>query len=105
MPTRIAAIASLLAFTVCLVAGGFGAGNAFGTIVGRALLAMACTFAVGLIVGLMGQKMLEERLAEAGQPETGGQEKSSKLPEGPTGRVTDKQAQSLPAVQSGRDHL
>lgn len=63
MPTRVAATLSLLAFAVCLVAGGFGAGNPFATVVWRALLAMGGTFAVGLVVGVMAQKMIEESAA------------------------------------------
>jgi hypothetical protein len=38
------------------------AGNTFVTTVARALLAMAGTFVIGLIVGLMGEKMLDENL-------------------------------------------
>lgn len=67
MPLRIAGILSLFAFAVCLVAGAFGAANPFSTIVMRALSAMACTFTVGLVVGLMAQKMLEENLSEEGR--------------------------------------
>lgn len=67
MPLRIAGILSLFAFAVCLVAGAFGATNPFSTIVMRALSAMACTFAVGLVVGLMAQKMLEENLSAEGR--------------------------------------
>ena len=63
MPLRIASTLSLLSFAACLVAGGFAGGNGFATVVWRALSAMACTFVVGLVVGLMAQKMLEENLA------------------------------------------
>ena len=53
---------SLVAFAVCLLMG-LRADNTFSTIVANALLAMAGTFAVGLVVGAMAQKMLDENLA------------------------------------------
>ena len=59
---RIAAVAALVAFAVCLIAGGFAAQNGFATVVTRALVAMSATFVVGLIVGAMAQKMLDENL-------------------------------------------
>ena len=62
MTKRIAAIASLIAFAVCLIAGGFEANNPFTTTVSRALAAMAATWVVGMIVGAMAQKMLDENL-------------------------------------------
>jgi hypothetical protein len=62
MPTRLAAILALLVFAVCLVVGGLETGNTFSTTVGRALAAMAGTFVVGLIVGSMGQRMIDENL-------------------------------------------
>ena len=65
MPQRLAAVMALLAFAVCLVIGGFETGNPFSTAVVRALAAMAGTFVIGLIVGLMGQKMIEENLRAA----------------------------------------
>ena len=61
MTNRIAAALSLLVFTVCVIAGG-SAGNPFSTVVSRALLAMAATMVIGLIVGAMAQKMLDENL-------------------------------------------
>jgi uncharacterized protein YcfJ len=77
---------SLIAFAVCLIVGGLSAGNGFGTAVGRALLAMVGTLIVGLIVGTMAQKMLDEnvqtrqaRLAEQGPP-PGGQETATEKP-------------------------
>ena len=59
MPTRVAATTSFVVFAVCLVA---GADNTFGTAVGRALLAMMVTLGIGLIVGWMMQKMIEENV-------------------------------------------
>jgi uncharacterized membrane protein len=64
MPRRLAASAGLVVFAVCLVLGA-GAGNTFGTTVGRALLAMGGTVVIGLVVGAMGQRMLEENLRDA----------------------------------------
>jgi hypothetical protein len=62
MPTRLAAILALLAFAFCLVIGGLEAGNTFATTVSRALAAMAGTFVIGLVLGAMGQKMIDENL-------------------------------------------
>ncbi len=63
MAQRIAVTISLLAFAMCLWAGGIEAGNTFATTVWRALLAMGATLVIGLIVGAMAQKMLDENLA------------------------------------------
>jgi hypothetical protein len=62
LPTRLAAILALLAFAFCLIVGGLQAGNTFTTTVSRALAAMAGTFVIGLILGSMGQKMIDENL-------------------------------------------
>lgn len=61
MATRIAAVTALLAFVICLLAGG-AADNTFTTTVGRALLAMMVTLVIGLVVGGMARKMLDENL-------------------------------------------
>ena len=65
MPHRLAATLALLSFAACLYVGGVHAGNPFGTTVQRALLAMAGTYVIGLIVGTMGQKMIEENVKSA----------------------------------------
>jgi hypothetical protein len=62
MATRIAGSLSLVVFAVCVIAG-IGAENGFSTIVVRALLAMLVTLVVGLILGTMAQKMLDENLS------------------------------------------
>jgi uncharacterized membrane protein len=62
MARRIAASMALVAFAVCLVMG-MRAGNTFSTIVANALIAMVATFVVGLVVGAMAQKMVDENLA------------------------------------------
>lgn len=62
MVTRIAASMALLAFSLCLIVGGLEAENTFATTVSRALAAMAGTLVIGLILGAMGRKMLEENL-------------------------------------------
>ena len=64
MARRIAASMALVAFAVCLLAG-MRAGNTFSTIVTNALIAMATTFIVGLVVGTMAQKMIDENVAAA----------------------------------------
>jgi len=58
---RIASALSLLVFALCLVIG-IEAGNPFGTVVSRALLAMLVTLVIGLILGAMAQKILDENL-------------------------------------------
>jgi uncharacterized membrane protein YfcA len=59
---RIAASMSLIAFATCLLVGGLQTGNTFGTTVQRALVAMVVTLFVGLVVGAMAQRMIEENL-------------------------------------------
>ena len=61
MAQRIGAAMSMVVFALCLIAGA-EAGNPFGTVVSRALLAMLVTLVIGLIVGSMAQKMLDENL-------------------------------------------
>ena len=53
---------SLVVFALC-VAIGAGAGNPFGTVVLRALLAMLATLVIGLALGAMAQRMLDENVA------------------------------------------
>ena len=60
MPHRLAASLGLIAFATCLLAGGLVAGNTFATTIQRALAAMAGTYALGLLVGVAGRKMIEE---------------------------------------------
>jgi hypothetical protein len=67
MTQRLAAVAALLVFTVCLLVGGFAANNPFVTSVERALVAMLATLGIGLIVGWMAQKMLQESVAQSDQ--------------------------------------
>ena len=64
MPQRLAGAISLLVFAMCLLIGGFRANNPFGTAVGRALVAMAVTFVLALVVGYMAQRMIEDNLRE-----------------------------------------
>jgi putative Mn2+ efflux pump MntP len=62
MTRTMAAIAALLAFAVCLAAG-IVSDNPLSTTLSRALVAMAGTMVVGLVVGWMAQKMLDEHVA------------------------------------------
>ena len=55
---------ALVAFAICLIAG-MGADNTFATTVQRALVAMAATLVLGLVVGAMGQKMMSENVGKA----------------------------------------
>ena len=66
MVRRIAACLALVAFAVCILMG-LQAGNPFSSVVGKALVALVVTFGVGLVVGAMAQKMLDENVA-AGPP-------------------------------------
>jgi uncharacterized membrane protein len=67
MTKRIAAALSMIVFALCLVIGAFEANNGFVTTVQRALVAMMVTLIVGLIVGWMAQKMLDENLKKLEQ--------------------------------------
>ncbi|MGA3068234.1 MAG: hypothetical protein ABSF29_15425 [Tepidisphaeraceae bacterium] len=53
---------ALLVFAVCLVVGGLEADNSFATTVERAIVAMLATLVIGLIIGTMAQKMIDENL-------------------------------------------
>lgn len=64
MAQRIAAATALIAFLVCLVAGAWQADNPFNVSVMRALLAMLATFVIGLIVGSMGARLIDESVAD-----------------------------------------
>ena len=64
MVRRVAGCLALLAFAVCLIAG-LNAGNSTATVLSNALAALGVTFVVGLVVGAMAQKMLDENVAAA----------------------------------------
>ena len=61
MTNRLAGSCALIVFAFCLVQG-IRADNSFGTTVWRALAGMAATFGVGLIVGFVAQRMLDENV-------------------------------------------
>lgn len=61
MANRLAGCCALVVFTFCLVLG-LNANNTFSTTVTRALVAMGGTFVVGLLIGWIAQKMLDENL-------------------------------------------
>jgi NhaP-type Na+/H+ or K+/H+ antiporter len=61
MANRLAGCCALIVFAFCLVLG-LNAHNTFSTTVGRALVAMGGTFVVGLLIGWIAQKMLDENL-------------------------------------------
>ena len=86
MPTRMAGTLSLIVFALCLVVGGLRAGNPFGTTVMRALVAMAGTFVVGLIVGLMAETMLKESIAAPDSAGDAGKLKNSEANSSPGDR-------------------
>jgi hypothetical protein len=68
MTKRLAAAMALLAFAGCLVSG-MRAENTFETTVVRALEAMMVTLVIGMIVGSMAQKMLDENADSAKKSE------------------------------------
>jgi hypothetical protein len=68
MTKRLAAAMALLAFAGCLISG-MRAENTFETTVVRALEAMIVTLVIGLIVGSMAQKMLDENADSAKKSE------------------------------------
>jgi NhaP-type Na+/H+ or K+/H+ antiporter len=61
MIRRMAVSVALVAFAICILVG-MQAENSFSTTVMRALLAMAVTLVIGLVVGAIGNRMLEENL-------------------------------------------
>lgn len=66
MARKIAAASALLVFAISLLLG-LQAQNTFTTTLSRALLAMAGTFIIGLVVGSMAEKMVEENLSASGK--------------------------------------
>jgi hypothetical protein len=63
-----AAALSMTVFAVCLLAG-LGAGNPPATILYKALVAMVGTLIIGLLVGAMAQKMLDENIKAIKPPD------------------------------------
>ena len=61
MANRMAGCCALVAFAFSLLLG-LRADNTFSTTVTRALIAMGGTFAVGILIGWIAQKMLDENL-------------------------------------------
>jgi NhaP-type Na+/H+ or K+/H+ antiporter len=61
MSNRIAATLAIVAFAMCLMIG-IQAQNSFATTIQRALVAMAGTYVIGLAVGAMGQRMIDENI-------------------------------------------
>ncbi len=61
MSQRLAAILALIVFAACLLAG-VQSDNAFTSTVWRALVALFWTYIIGLAIGAMGQRMLDENV-------------------------------------------
>ena len=82
MIRRVAGSLALLAFAVCLVAG-MNAGNSTATVLSNALAALGVTFVVGLAVGAMAQRMLDENVAaEAAKAPAAGDGPDGAAPKG-----------------------
>jgi NhaP-type Na+/H+ or K+/H+ antiporter len=63
MAKRMAGVLSIVVFAFCLLLG-LRAGNPFSTIVSRALVGMAGTYVVGLVLGAVAQRMIDENLRD-----------------------------------------
>ena len=63
MAKRMAGVLSIVVFAFCLLLG-LRAGNPFSTIVSRALIGMAGTYVVGLILGAVAQRMVDESMRD-----------------------------------------
>lgn len=63
MPRRLAVAIAFLVFALCLCLG-IAAENSFAETISRALKAMVGTLVVGMVIGAMAQKMLEENLKQ-----------------------------------------
>jgi hypothetical protein len=63
MAKRMAGVLSIVVFAFCLLLG-LRAGNPFNTIVSRALVGMAGTYVVGLVLGAVAQRMIDENLRD-----------------------------------------
>lgn len=59
MPRRLAVVIALVVFAVCILSG-MVAENTFAETLRRALIGMFGTLVIGLVVGSMAQKMLDE---------------------------------------------
>ena len=68
MSRRIAGVLALIAFALCLVEG-LRAENSFATVLGRSLLALVVTLAIGLVIGAMAKKMIADGTSSAREPE------------------------------------
>ena len=64
MARKIASASALLVFAVSILLG-LRAQNTFSTTLLRALQAMGVTFVIGLMVGTMAEKMMEENLSDS----------------------------------------
>lgn len=63
MAKRMAGVLSVVVFAFCLLLG-LRAGNPFSTIVSRALVGMAGTYVVGLVLGAVAQRMVDENMRD-----------------------------------------
>jgi NhaP-type Na+/H+ or K+/H+ antiporter len=63
MAKRMAGVLSIVVFAFCLLLG-LRAGNPFNTIVSRALVGMAGTYVVGLVIGAVAQRMVDESVRD-----------------------------------------
>ncbi len=63
MAKRMAGVLSIVVFAFCLLLG-LRAGNPFSTIVSRALVGMAGTYVIGLVLGGIAQRMVDENMRD-----------------------------------------
>lgn len=88
MARRMAAAMSMIVFAICLLAG-LSAGNPPATILYKALVAMVGTLVIGLLVGVMAEKMLDENIKALKPP--------APLPETP-----EKAANKIPPAKEAK---
>ena len=80
MARKIATASALLVFAVSILLG-MAAENTFTTTVSRALQGMAITFVVGMVIGAMAERMVQENLSR-----TSGKNKNSEVKPPPESR-------------------
>ena len=81
MAKRMAGVLSIVVFAFCLLLG-LRAGNPFNTIVSRALVGMAGTYFVGLVIGAVAQRMVDESVRD--------EERKIKNPGGSSAAASDR---------------
>jgi uncharacterized protein HemX len=102
MARRLAAATSLVAFALCLLLG-IAAENTLSTTLSRALVAMVGTLVVGLVVGAMGQRMLDENVKAVKAKQAGEEQQRKEAEAAQKQKAAPKQqASQSTAAPAGR---